>query len=97
MKGKAQGEREFSHGVRTLDLRRRRYLGLTRTKLQQIAFAAAINLVRVFSWLSEERPFTFYPNTRYEIGYPLMASLAKSRVYTNSREVYKESKINSYV
>jgi hypothetical protein len=57
MKGKAQGEREFSHGVRTLDLRRRRYLGLTRTKLQQIAFATAINLVRVFSWLSEERPF----------------------------------------
>jgi transposase len=49
-------EGTFSQGVRTLGLRRSRYLGLARTRLQHVAISAAINIVRVFSWLSGERP-----------------------------------------
>ena len=49
-------EGTISQGVRAFGLRRSRYLGLARTRLQHVAVAAAINLVRVFSWLSGERP-----------------------------------------
>lgn len=37
-------------------IRYARYIGLASTHLQETASAAAINLVRIFSWLSGERP-----------------------------------------
>lgn len=49
-------ESTISQGVRRTKLRRSRYLGLSRTHLQQVASAAAINLARVFDWLSGGRP-----------------------------------------
>lgn len=55
--GKRAGiEGTISQGVRSLGLRRSRYRGLPRTHLQHVATAAAINVVRVFDWLSGERP-----------------------------------------
>jgi transposase len=44
-------EATFSQGVRAFGLRRSRYSGLTKTHLQHIGTAAAINLVRVVAWL----------------------------------------------
>jgi len=49
-------EGTISQGVRRLGLRRSRYLGLEKTRLQHMATAAAINLIRVYDWLSGERP-----------------------------------------
>lgn len=49
-------EGTISQGVRAFDLRRSRYLGHAKTHLQHVATAAAINLVRVVSWLGEQRP-----------------------------------------
>jgi hypothetical protein len=43
---------EPSQGVRAMGLRRARYLGLTKTHLQHVLTAAAINLVRLGSWLA---------------------------------------------
>lgn len=45
-------EGTLSQGVRAFDLRRARYIGLNKVHLQHIATAAALNLARVFSWLS---------------------------------------------
>jgi transposase len=44
-------EATISQGVRAFDLRRSRYLGLPKTHLQHLGIAAAINLVRVVTWL----------------------------------------------
>jgi transposase len=44
-------EGAISQGVRGLDLRRARYIGLTKVHLQHVATAAAINLARVANWL----------------------------------------------
>ena len=49
-------ESTISQAVRRTKMRRSRYLGLSRTHLQQVASAAAINLARVFGWLSGVRP-----------------------------------------
>jgi transposase len=49
-------ESTISQSVRTMGLRYARYIGLDRTHLQHVATAVAINLVRVFSWLTGERP-----------------------------------------
>jgi transposase len=49
-------EGTISQGVRKMGLRRSRYIGLPLTRLQHLATAAAINLFRVFDWLSGERP-----------------------------------------
>jgi len=49
-------ESTFSQGVRRTGIRTARYIGLARTQLQQLASAAAINLARLFEWLSGERP-----------------------------------------
>jgi transposase len=43
-------EGAISQGVRAFDLRRTRYLGLAKTRLQGLAISAAINLSRVVSW-----------------------------------------------
>jgi transposase len=44
-------ESSLSQGVRCFDLRRSRYLGLTRTHLQQLLTATAMNVVRIIAWL----------------------------------------------
>jgi transposase len=44
-------EATISQGVRAFDLRRSRYPGLSKTHLQHLASAAAINLVRLAAWL----------------------------------------------
>jgi transposase len=43
-------ESSLSQGTRRFDLRRSRYLGLTRTHLQQLLTATAMNIVRVIAW-----------------------------------------------
>ena len=49
-------EGTISQATRALDLRRARYIGLDRTRLQHVATAAAINIVRIVHWLWGERP-----------------------------------------
>jgi transposase len=44
-------EATISQGVRAFDLRRSRYAGLSKTHLQHLAIATAINLVRLVDWL----------------------------------------------
>ena len=44
-------EATLSLGVRSFDLRRCRYIGLAKTRLQNILIAVAINFTRVSSWL----------------------------------------------
>ena len=46
-------EGTISHGVRRYDIRHARYRGLPKTRLQHLASAAALNLVRVADWLDE--------------------------------------------
>lgn len=54
--GKRAGiEGTISQGVRVSGLRRSRYVGLAKTRLQHLMTATALNLVRVSDWL-EERP-----------------------------------------
>jgi transposase len=48
-------EGTLSQGVRALGLRRTRYRGLSKTHLQHVATAAAINIDRIVAWL-DERP-----------------------------------------
>jgi transposase len=48
-------EGTISQGVRRMGLRRSRYIGLPLTRLQHLATAAAINLFRVFDWLTGAR------------------------------------------
>jgi Transposase DDE domain len=55
-------EGTLSQGVCRLGLRRSRYLGLEKTHLQHMATAAAINLIRVYDWLSGERPVHTAPS-----------------------------------
>jgi transposase len=45
-------EGTISQGVRTMGLRRSRYIGQEKTHLQHIATAAAMNLVRLDGWLN---------------------------------------------
>jgi len=49
-------ESTISQGVRRTKLRYTRYIGLARTHLQQTASASAINMIRLFAWLTGERP-----------------------------------------
>ena len=44
-------EGTISQGVRTMGLRRSRYIGQEKTHLQHIATAAALNLVRSMAWV----------------------------------------------
>lgn len=45
-------EATLSQGVRRFGLRRARYVGLAKTRLQHVAIAAAMNLVRIGDWLA---------------------------------------------
>jgi transposase len=49
-------ESTISQGVRRVGVRQTRYLGLARTHLQEVASGTAINLIRLFSWLTGEHP-----------------------------------------
>ena len=49
-------EGTISQGVRGMDVRHARYIGLARTHLQHVATAVAINVVRIVDWLLGERP-----------------------------------------
>jgi transposase len=58
---KLYGERSgiegtISQGVRRMGMRRSRYIGLSRTHLQHVATAAAINVIRAVNWLTGEEP-----------------------------------------
>ena len=48
-------EGTLSQGVRAFELRRTRYLGHAKTRLQHIATAAAMNIDRLVNWLDEMR------------------------------------------
>jgi transposase len=41
----------MSQGVRAFGMRRSRYIGLAKTRLQHLAIAAAMNVIRVGAWL----------------------------------------------
>jgi transposase len=49
-------EGTHSQAVRTMDLRRSRYIGLPKTHLGHVAIAAAVNLIQLMSWLRGEAP-----------------------------------------
>lgn len=49
-------EGTISQGVRRCGMRRTRYIGLTKTHLQHLLTAAAINIVRVMDWLNGDSP-----------------------------------------
>lgn len=44
-------EGTISQGIRTMGLRRSRYIGQEKTHLQHLATAAALNLVRGMAWV----------------------------------------------
>lgn len=45
-------EGTISQGVRVMGLRRSRYIGLEKTRLQHVATAAALNLLRSLAWFN---------------------------------------------
>jgi transposase len=49
-------EGTISQGVRAFDIRQARYLGLTKTHLQQILTATVMNITRALHWLAGDRP-----------------------------------------
>jgi transposase len=49
-------EGTHSQGVRTMGLRRSRYIGLRKTHLGHVAVAAAVNIIQLMSWLRGEEP-----------------------------------------
>lgn len=49
-------EGSISQGVRAFGLRRCRYRGQAKTRLQHIAIAAAMNLVRLGAWFAGIKP-----------------------------------------
>jgi hypothetical protein len=57
-------EGTLSQGVRGLDLRRSRYIGLAKTHLQHVFIAAALTIVRIGAWLME-RPQAQTPLSRF--------------------------------
>ncbi len=51
-------EGSLSQGVRAFGLRQARYRGYAKTRLQHLATAAAMNLVRLGAWWNDQRPYT---------------------------------------
>ena len=49
-------EGTISQGVRTVGMRQSRYRGLERTRLEHVATAAALNVIRATTWLMGARP-----------------------------------------
>jgi transposase len=57
-KKRAGIEGTISQGTRSFDLRRARYIGLAKTRLQHLAVGAAMNLTRAVAWLMQDQPKT---------------------------------------
>lgn len=57
-KRRAGVEGTISQGVRAFELRRARYVGIAKTRLQHFATAAALNLERISDWLTGKHPET---------------------------------------
>ncbi len=51
---RAGREGTISQGVHAFDLRRSRYIGLAKTRLQHLIIASSLNLVRMGAWLMEK-------------------------------------------
>ncbi len=68
-------EATLSQAVRRCDLRRSRYLGLAKTRLQHVLIAVALNMVRLIDWLSQPPPA---PRRR-----PAFAALAPAAQFAN--------------
>lgn len=51
--GRAGVEGTISQGIRRCDLRRARYIGLAKTRLQHLLIATALNFIRTAAWLAE--------------------------------------------
>jgi transposase len=49
-------EGTHSQGVRTMGLRRSRYIGLRKTHLGHVALATAVNVIQLMRWLQGEEP-----------------------------------------
>jgi len=49
-------EGTHSQGVRTMGLRRSRYIGLRKTHLGHVAIATAVNIIQLMSWLRGDAP-----------------------------------------
>jgi hypothetical protein len=49
-------EGTHSQAVRTMGLRRSRYVGLPKTHLGHVAIATAVNVIQLMSWLRGEAP-----------------------------------------
>ena len=49
-------ESTHAQGIRRSDLRRSRYIGLAKTRLQHIFTAIALNMVRAVEWLTDTSP-----------------------------------------
>jgi transposase len=49
-------EGTHSQGVRTMGLRRSRYIGLRKTHLGHVAIATAVNVIQLMSWLRVDAP-----------------------------------------
>ena len=47
-------EGTIAQGVHAFDLRRSRYIGLPKTRLQHLIIASSLNLVRMGAWLMEK-------------------------------------------
>jgi hypothetical protein len=48
-------EGTISQGLRVCDLRRARYIGLAKTRLQHVLTVAALNVLRIAHWLEDPR------------------------------------------
>ena len=60
-KQRAGIEGTLSQGVRAFELRRTRYLGLAKTRLQHLTIATAMNLTRLATWWGAGEPeFVLY-------------------------------------
>jgi transposase len=49
-------EGTLSQGIRLMELRQARYVGLQKVRLQHIAIALALNMLRIFTWLDGTKP-----------------------------------------
>nr|MBF6611616.1 transposase [Chloroflexota bacterium] len=65
-------EGTISQGVRVCSVRRARYMGLAKTRLQHLAVASSINLMRVSDWL-DERPHARTRQSAFERLYRIAA------------------------
>lgn len=66
-------EGTISLGVRTFDLRRARYLGLAKTRLQHLLVACAINLTRLARWIQGEVPAQAHATAFTRLFHPVLA------------------------